>query len=81
MMNPVMDLVQQAKAQGQELGYRQCFDDMIESINDLCENKEPVHGPSLATLIQKMDEYFKIRQLTGFEIAGDIARIFKENNV
>lgn len=77
-MNPVMDLVQQAKAQGLELGYRQCFDDMIESINDFCDSNAPVHGPSLALLIQKMDEYFKIRQLNGFAIGEELSRIMKQ---
>lgn len=74
-MNPVSDLVQQAKIYGMELGYRQCFDDLMDAINGLLDEKAPVHAPSLVILLDQMDEQFKIRQLNSFALSEELAKI------
>ena len=74
-MHPVSDLVQQAKMQGMELGYRQCFDDLMEAINGLLDDKAPVHAQSLVQLLDRMDDQFKIQQLNNFALSEELAKI------
>ena len=72
---PLEELVQQAKAEGREFGYRQCFHDLMDTIDGLIDDRSPVHAQSLKLLLERMDDQFKIRQLNDFALSEDLAKI------